>query len=101
MTHSAGTTPELKILVSFHQSKNADRNTAALLRGETNSNQRHKSAAGPSAIAPLAIRYAMDKKTLAENIEKIKLAAGENSKIVVESTKHGVAVKITLFTKEA
>jgi hypothetical protein len=42
----------------------------------------------------------MDEKTLAENIEKIKLAAGENSKIVVESTKHGVAVKMTLFTKE-
>ena len=42
----------------------------------------------------------MDEKTLADNVKKITDAAGLDAKVAVESTRHGKAIKVTLYGKK-
>jgi hypothetical protein len=42
----------------------------------------------------------MDNKNFGREREKITDAAGDDAKVAVESTKNGVAIKVTLCTKK-
>jgi hypothetical protein len=42
----------------------------------------------------------MDKKTLADTVKKITAAARPDTKVAVEETKHGIAIRVTLYGKK-